>query len=109
MCFQTDRYGLSVDVEQAAITHFGIIHDPLPYREAVAQDNDVIFSLPVSDLTLTVESGGKTYTCVRSATASNYVRSSPDGLSGTGRANYPARLIDSGRFCQRMDLLHCEF
>ena len=108
MCFQTDRYGLAIDVEHAAVTHCGVITDPLPYREAVAQDNDVIFSLPEADLTLTVESGGIEYTCVHSATFTERV-DAPQKVQGTGMANYPVRIIDSGRLCQRMDIQRCVF
>ncbi|MEE8451334.1 MAG: hypothetical protein V3R99_05440 [Thermoguttaceae bacterium] len=94
-CVQTGRYGLAIDVETAQLVHLGPISDPLPYGEAVRQTNGVITGLPPAELQLTVELAGIEYHC--SGTA---VRTS---------GHSAARVIESGRFLQRSDILGLEF
>ncbi|NLX12777.1 MAG: hypothetical protein GXY44_03870 [Phycisphaerales bacterium] len=82
-CVQTNTYGLAMDVQTVAVTHFGEINNPLPYVQAVSQGNEVIFNLPPAKLELIVEVGRDKYTCV------------------SGR--HP-RMVESGRFLQRGDI-----
>lgn len=82
-CLQTSSYGMAIDVERVAVTHFGRISSPLPYERAVSQSNDVVFGLPPAVLELTVAADGREYSC-----------------TGGGHP----RLIESGRFLQRADI-----
>ena len=82
-CLQTSSYGMAMDVERVAITHFGRLPDPLPYERAVSQSNDVVFDLPPAALELSIAVDGREYAC-----------------TGGGHP----RLIESGRFLQRADI-----
>ena len=92
LCVQTSRYGLALDLERASLTHLGAIARPLPEGEAVAQDNDVVLSLPVAELWYVLKVDGHTYRSVRFAPPVDN-----------------ARIIESGKFMQRMELLGLEF
>jgi len=92
LCIQTGQYGLALDVEKMRLLHLGTIDKPTPYAQAARQSNDVIFSLPEGVLDLIVEVGEKRYTCVAGATDQK------------DRANFPIRIIESGRFRQRVDI-----
>ena len=92
LCIQTGHYGLALDVEKMRLLHLGTIDNPKPYPQAARQSNDVIFSLPEGVLDLIVEGGEKRYTCVAGATDQK------------DRANFPIRIIESGRFRQRVDI-----
>jgi len=82
-CLQTSSYGLAMDVERVAVTHFGRLSDPLSYERAVSRSNDVVFDLPSASLELIVSVDGREYTCTK--------------------GGHP-RLIESGRFLQRADI-----
>lgn len=97
LAFQTGRYGMAMDVEKVELLHLGTIAHPKPYAEAVAQDNDVVFSLPKAHLEIRVVVGNTTYRCVRGAT------------NQRDHLNFPVRIIESGRFVQRADVLQLEF
>ena len=92
LCVQTSRYGLALDLERASLTHLGAIAHPLPEGEAVAQDNDVVLSLPAAELWYVLKVDGRTYRSVRFAPPVDN-----------------ARIIESGKFMQRMELLGLEF
>ena len=91
-CVQTSRYGLAFDLERASITHLGAIARPLPESDAVAHSNDAVLNLPVSELWYTFKVGEHTYRSVRFAFPMDN-----------------ARIIESGKFLQRMELLGLEF
>jgi len=91
---QTDCYGAAVDVEKPALLHLGRIADPKPYAQAVAESNDAVNALTPADLRLSVVVGGIEYRCV--------------GAAGCyeDEANFPVRIIESGRLVQRADILN---
>lgn len=93
LCIQTNQYGVALDVARLKVLHMGEIMEPLPYGQAVAQDNSVVFDLPEGGLQMSVSVEGKHYYC--------------QGLDAdwTDLDNYPVRLIESGRYVQRMDFL----
>src|SRR5579872_1127861 len=97
LCFQTGRYGLALDVEKAALLHMGTIDHAVPYAQATAQDNDVVFKLDPGYLELSVLVGQKRFRCVRAAVDQH------DAL------NFPVRWIESGRYMQRADILQLQF
>jgi hypothetical protein len=97
LCIQTGHYGLALDVENMRLLHLGTIDKPKPYTQAARQDNDVIFSLPEGSLDLVVEVEKKRYTCIGGATDQE------------DRTNFPVRIIESGRFRQRVDILQLVF
>jgi hypothetical protein len=92
LCVQTNHYGVVVDAKAPNILHFGPIHAAAPYAEAALQDNQSVFGLPKAALELSVTSGGTVYRCVAAA------------RDETDRMTFPIRLIDSGRFVQRIDI-----
>ena len=85
LAIQTGHYGMVIDVRKVDVLHLGAIAKPLPAEQAVAQGNDVVFSLPRPRTQLEVIVAGTTYTC-------------------TGSEAPASRLIDSGRFLQRADV-----
>ena len=97
LCIQTGRYGLALDVEKLKLLHFGSIATPVPASEAVTQGNETVFALPEGRLEISITTGGTTYTCVRGA------------VSQRDHFNFPVRLIESGRFVQRIDVLQLVF
>ncbi|MFQ5808094.1 MAG: hypothetical protein ACE5JM_00625 [Armatimonadota bacterium] len=97
LCIQTGRYGLAIDVERVRLLNFGPIPDAEPADVAVTQDQNVISRLPSQELALAILVDGRRYTCVRGAT------------NQKDRLNFPARIVESGRFCQRADILQLEF
>jgi len=97
LCVQTGRYGLALDVDRAEIVHFGRIARPPVYVAAASQGNAAVFALPKSDLDLAVTVGGRRYVCARAVT------------NRQDSANFPVRIIESGRFVQRCDLLQLAF
>lgn len=96
LCIQTGAYALAIEANKASISHLGPIADPLPYSEAVSQDNSVVFSLPKPVFDLGVTVGGVRYAPTRAASVESQLE-------------YPVRMIDSGRFVQRVDIQQVEF
>ena len=92
LCIQTGHYGLALDVENMRLLHLGPIDKPKPYAQAARQGNDVIFSLPEGSLDLSVGVGEKHYWCISGA------------ANQQDRANFPIRIIESGRSRQRVDI-----
>jgi len=94
-CVRTGRFALALDVEAADLLHLGPIAELRSYAQAATETNAAVLELPAAKLDLEVELAGKVYRCVGSA-----VRS---------QGTEAARLIESGRFMQRSDLLGLEF
>jgi hypothetical protein len=94
---ETDHYAAVVDVERAAITHYGSVTDAPGYTAAASKDAALFAALPEIAMALRVEADGKTYTCVRAA------------QDTSDHAVYPMRLIDGGRMLHRFDILGLEF
>jgi hypothetical protein len=97
LCVQTGRYGLAIDAEKLQILHLGPIERPAGYEAAAAQDNAVVLGLPAATLNLTVRAGGKEYRCVGC-----------DPAPVDYFANR-ARIVETGRFVQRMDFADLVF
>ena len=96
LCMQTGRYGLAIDVERVALLNLGPIVNAAAYDDAVRESNDVVFHLPEPTLSLVLTTAGHRFRCVRGATHTQ------DNL------DFPIRIIESGRFVQRMDILQLE-
>jgi hypothetical protein len=94
---QTNRYGAAFDVQKPALLHLGPLANPAPYAAAVEQPNEVVTALPGATLRLTATVDDVLYTCTGAADRRD------------DRANYPVRIVESGRFLQRFDILHLEF
>ncbi len=103
MCVQTGRYGMAVDIDRAAPVRLGAIAAPLPYREAAAEENDIVLALPEPSFSIAIENGGKRYTFAGGA------RDRGSGGFADKGSSYPVRIIESGRFFQRMDILDLAF
>jgi hypothetical protein len=97
LCVQTGHYGFAIDVEKVRLLRLGRIREAKPATRAVAESNDVVFALPEAELALRVRVGGRTYSCVRAAVHQR------DWL------NFPVRIVESGRFFQRLDILQLVF
>ena len=95
--FQGDCYGAAVDVEKPAVTRLGPLDSPKAYAAAVMGGNEALASLPDGALSLELSIDGVLHTCTGSA--------SKQGDS----PNFPVRLIESGRWLQRVDILNLTF
>ncbi len=94
---QTNNYGAAIEVEKPSLPHLGPIPNARPYLEAVTESNASVESLPPSDLRLSVLVGGVEYRCVAAAGEQK------------DEANFPVRIIESGRCVQRADILNLVF
>lgn len=94
---QTNRYGAAIDVEKPAILRLGPIANPMPYASAVAESNEPVNKQPPARLALSVTVAGTRYRCEYAAGGQE------------DEANFPIRIIDSGRFVQRADILNLRF
>ena len=97
LCFQTGRYGAAIDVQNVQLILIGAIESAEPYLAAATQDNGVVLGLPAGNLGLYVLVGQTKYRCVRGA------------VNQRDMLDYPVRIIDSGRFVQRADILQLVF
>jgi len=93
-CIQTGYYGLALDVETVELVHLGPIVDSAGYEEVLFETNQRVFDLPPAKFDLSVQIGEKRYRCKRSSV----VYSGPPF----------ARIVESGRFLQRSDLLRLD-
>lgn len=96
LCIQTGRYGFAFNINKASINHLGSVSNPLSYADAAAQDNSAVFNLPAPAFDMSVNVGNMHYTAIRAA-------------ADLSADDYPIRMIDSGRFVQRFDVLQLEF
>ncbi len=97
LCIQTGHYGMAIDVEKVALLNLGPISNAMSYSDASQQGNEVIFNLPSPDLTLIVSVDGEDFHCVRGT------------VDQSDRLDFPVRIIDSGRYVQRADILQLTF
>jgi hypothetical protein len=94
-CVQTGVYGLVLDVTHIRIPHLGRLARPAPtYAEAVRADNRAVMALPPADLDLVLTLDGHEYRCVR---------------GGEYRMHSGPRLVESGRYLQRLDVTDLVF
>src|SRR5688572_8768247 len=96
LCFETGWYAIALNVETLAVPHFGPKRRAHDYDE-VPLHAPTFSKLPAAELSMEIEQNGRRYRAARA------VHDTSDWL------NYPARIIDSGRFVQRADILHVEF
>ncbi len=97
LAIQTGRYGLAIDVETAALLHLGAIEAPRPYAQTAVGDNAAVIGLGEAELVLEAQVGEQRYRCVRRA------------IDPKDAAEFPVRLIESGRYVQRADVAHLQF
>lgn len=97
MAIQTGNYAASFDIHNASIKNFGALDNPKIASEAVKQDNDVVLSLPEADNVWFFSDGDKEYFSVeRSALDKSKYRDN-------------TRIVESGIFYQRFDMLDIPF
>jgi len=88
---QTGYYGLALDVSVADFVNLGLINDESSPEQALHQHNNVITGLPTAAVSYFVTHEGAERVA--------------NGFFGTGGAvSNPSRLIDMGRFMQRVDI-----
>ena len=87
----TGTYAIAFDVTAANPDHLGLINNPLPVEEALLEENSVVTDLPTATVSYSAIIDG-----VESATTGF--------LGSTGQASNPSRIIDMGRFMQRVDI-----
>ena len=93
---QTGYYGLALDVTGADIIHLGAFETERTERDALFARNDIITDQPPSSVQYSVDVDGTTYEANR--------------FVGTdGSTSNPSRLIDMGRFMQRIDIPVVEY
>jgi len=88
---QTGYYGLSIDVAAAKITRLGAIAQEVSQSEARDQGNSVIEDLPPANVSYSVTQGGIAHL------ANAF-------LNSEGTPSNPSRMIEMGRFMQRIDI-----
>jgi hypothetical protein len=88
LCIQAGSGAIVLDTTTGQIVHLGRV-PAVGYAAAARVDNAAIDRLPPAELSLTIDSGGKTYRCTSVAPW--------DGILGP-------RIVESGRFLQRADL-----
>lgn len=93
-CIQTGHYAVALDVEKVELVHLGPIVDSAGYEEVLFQSNRSVFDLPAAKLELSVRAGDRRFRCNRSSVV----------YSGAPFA----RVVESGRFLQRSDLLRLD-
>jgi hypothetical protein len=97
LCFRTGKYGMTMDVEKLKILHLGAMAAVEPAEAVVSETNGILESLPEPQLAMRVKMGGRTYHAVKGEWKPN------------DWGEYPYRIIDSGHFFQRADILNLEF
>jgi hypothetical protein len=83
-CLQTGYYAMAMDTGGMRIEGLGPVKESKSYVQAAGSDDEAISSLPKAELNLAITANGKRYRCVRGA--------------------HP-RLVDTGRFVQRGDIV----
>jgi hypothetical protein len=88
---------MTVDPETVEVLNLGPIEVARSAEDAVSEGNEAVVSLPKGKLDISITLDGQVYRCVRGATDQK------------DEINFPIRIIDSGRFFQRADILGLEF
>lgn len=91
---RSGRYALAMETGTLRIPHFGPLAPGSGYRESATADDGAWRSLPGAELELAITVGGKRYRAISAAPWTQF-----DG----------PRLIDSGRFFQRVDVTGLRF
>ena len=88
---------MAIAPETMEVLNLGPLETARPPEEAVSEGNEVVLSLPMGRLDISITLDGQVYRCVRGAT------------NQEDEINFPIRIIDSGRFFHRADILGLEF
>jgi hypothetical protein len=88
---QTGYYGLALDVSAANLAHLGLVAEEATPEQALQQGNGVVTDLPSASVSYAVVLEG-----------AETVATGFFGLGGV--AENPSRLIDMGRFMQRVEI-----
>ena len=98
-CFQSGIYGFAFDTEKVDFTNFGKFKLKYTSTQASEFNNDLIYDLDRSKLTLTVRADGKTYKCIGQT-----------GIDKKPKYHYvPQRIVSSGKYVQRFDVMYLKF
>jgi len=88
---QTGYYGLALNVANGSLDYLGLIDAEFSAESAALQDNHVITGLGVAEVRYAV-------------TESGHERLATEFADVEGATNNPSRIIDMGRFMQRVDI-----
>jgi hypothetical protein len=88
---QSGYYGWAFDVSKASFVHLGMLDEAVSPEGALKQDATVISNLPAASLSYAAIQNGVEYAAT-------------DFLGTKGALKNPSRLIDMGRFMQRLDI-----
>lgn len=91
LAVRTGKYGMAFDVEQASLTMLGTFDHTTPIHEALVEENDVVMNLPPSKLKWNINQSGVIY------------------CHTGGEAKEDTRIVESGRFVQRFDMVNIRF
>ena len=97
LCMQSGTLGLAIDVSSIHLLHAGRFAKPLDAEGALRQGTAGIFALPPAGLELSVQSGGRRFSCIGR------------GALPKDEFYYPVRFVESGHFLQRVALEGLEF
>ena len=87
---RTGRYGLALNVTDLSLQRFGLIDEPTSEEAALREGNETIESLPAASLGYGVSVDGVMHVA--------------DEFLGDSVPSNPSRLIDMGRFMQRIEI-----
>ena len=94
--FQTGYYAMAVDTGRGGITRLGALADAPTYNEMMhAYNNEIPDSAPAIQMNYSISDGE----------GSHYF----SHIAGVGGSGYNSRIIESGRYMQRMDMMYLTF
>ncbi len=96
VCLHTGKFGLALDVEKGALLRFGSF-PPEPVEAVFGDHTDAVLTLPEAKLDLEIMANGRSYRC----------EAGPVPVETP--LLYPVRIVESGRFFQRFDLVGLVF
>jgi len=114
MGIQTGTYGCAFDTDRAGLLHFGPVAESVSAADALTEDNQSIYDLPGAGLSWQLSVGGACYEVTCSLpperTTENLERLGlPLSLLDDDTPGEQARMIVSGRFVQRFDMVNLSF
>jgi len=99
LCFETGNYGFNFDLADFSKAHFSIFDDKVDYSKALESDQQRMDKLAPVNFYVEIDVGGKRYRAKTCKAAKN---------TGEKRLKN-ARMWESGRFVQRLELQELEF
>jgi len=94
LCFETDRFGMKLDIQDIAHPRLGLINSPSNHLDTLTTGIDRLKSLPKGHLHLEIEQGGSTYKLVSCQAAEE---SGPRRLASV-------RMWEAGMLSQNFDI-----